>query len=63
MNNEITLNNQEVISIISTLKEIKPRGFDSMNRVVGLVMFFEDKLKQQQDPAKQMAEVTNNGTN
>lgn len=44
MNNEITLSNQEVVSIISTLKEIKPRGFDSMNRVVGLVMFFENKL-------------------
>lgn len=62
MNNEITLSNQEVVSIIGTLKQIKPRGFDSMNRVVGLVMFLESKLNQQPDPVKQMAEVTNNGT-
>ena len=62
MNNEITLSNQEVVSIISTIKEIKPRGFDSMNRVVGLVMFFENKLNQQPDPVEQMAEVKNNGT-
>lgn len=63
MNNEITLSNQEVVSVINTIKEIKPRGFDSMNRIVGLAMFFENKLNQQPDPVKQMAEVTNNGTN
>lgn len=63
MNNEITLSNQEVVSVINTIKEIKPRGFDSMNRIVGLVMFFENKLNQQPDPIEQMAEVTNNGTN
>lgn len=63
MNNEITLSNQEVVSIVSTIKQIKPRGFDSMNRVVGLVMFFESKLNQQPEPVEQMAEVTNNGTN
>lgn len=63
MNNEITLSNQEVVSVINTIKEIKPRGFDSMNRIVGLVMFFENKLNQQPDTIEQMAEVTNNGTN
>lgn len=44
MNNEITLSNQEVSSVINTLKEIKPRGFNSMDRLVGLVMFFQNKL-------------------
>lgn len=35
----------EVIqSIILTLKEIDVRGFDSMNRLVGLVIFFENLL-------------------
>lgn len=35
----------EVIQrIIFTLKEIDVRGFDSMNRLVGLVMLFEDIL-------------------
>ena len=63
MNDEIILSNQEVVSVINTIKEIKPRGFDSMNRIVGLVMFFENKLNQQPDPIEQMAEVTNNGTN
>lgn len=43
-NETITLSNQETISVINTLKEIKPRGFKSMDRLVGLVMFFENKL-------------------
>lgn len=44
MNNEIILSEQEVASIISTLKQINPRGFKSMDRIVGLVMFFQNKL-------------------
>lgn len=64
MENElITINNQEVLTVINTLKEIKPRGFKSMDRVVGLVMFFEQKLNQQPNPVNQTAEVTNDGTN
>ncbi len=43
-NETITLSNQETVSVINTLKEIKPRGFKSMDRLVGLVMFFESKL-------------------
>lgn len=34
-----------IYKIINTLKEIDARGFDSMNRLVGLVMYFEDLLK------------------
>ena len=64
MDNEtITLQKQEVYTVINTLKKIKPDGFKSMDRVVGLVMFFEQKLNQQPDPVNQTAEVTNDGTN
>lgn len=62
-NDTITLNNQEVVSVINTLKKIRPDGFKSMDRVVGLVMFFEGKLNQQPDQIEQMAEVMNDGTN
>ena len=45
MNHEIS--EDAIQSVINTLKGIKVRGFDSMNRLVGLVMFFENILKQQ----------------
>ena len=62
MDNEtVILQKQEVYTVINTLKKIRPDGFKSMDRVVGLVMFFENKLQQHPDPAKQMAEVVNNG--
>lgn len=38
------LKDEIIQSIISTLKEIDVRGFESMNRLVGLVMFFENVL-------------------
>lgn len=61
MENElITINNQEVLTVINTLKEIKPRGFKSMDRLVGLVMFFEGKLKTSE--MKQAVEVENHGS-
>lgn len=60
-NKTVNITEEEATAIISTLKEIKVRGFDSMDRLVGLVMFFENKLQQHSDPAKQMAEVVNNG--
>lgn len=44
MNHEISDN--AIQSVIETLKGIKVRGFDSMNRLVGLVMFFENILNQ-----------------
>lgn len=44
MNREIS--EGEIQSVITTLKGIKVRGFDSMNRLVGLVMFFENILNQ-----------------
>ena len=60
-NKTVNITEEEATAIISTLKEIKVRGFDSMDRLVGLVMFFENKLQQHSDPSKQMAEVVNNG--
>lgn len=44
MNHEIS--EAAIQSVITTLKGIKVRGFDSMNRLVGLVMFFENILNQ-----------------
>ena len=61
MDNEtITIRKQEVYSVITTLKKIKPSGFKSMDKIVGLVMFFEDKLKSNE--MKQAVEVEENGT-
>lgn len=60
MNDNMTLNASEVEAIIKTLKGIKVRGFDSMDKVVGLVMFFENKMKQ--DNSMPPIEVENNGT-
>ena len=38
------LNKETIFSIIKTLKELDVRGYDSMNRLVGLVMLFETIL-------------------
>ena len=38
------LSQNMILSIIQTLKEMDVRGFDSMNRVVGLVGLFEHIL-------------------
>ena len=40
------LNQNMILSIIQTLKEMDVRGFDSMNRLVGLVALFENILNQ-----------------
>ena len=40
------MNRQTLISIIRTLKEIDVRGYESMNRLVGLVGFFERVLEE-----------------
>lgn len=39
----VKLTEKEVDSVISTLKQIDVRGFDSMDRLVGLVLFFKNK--------------------
>lgn len=60
-NEKVTLQKQEVYTVINTLKKIRPDGFKSMDRVVGLVMFFENKLNQQPEPTEHTAEVTDDG--
>lgn len=40
------LANETIYSIIRTLKEMDVRGYDSMNRLVGLVMLFESILNE-----------------
>ena len=38
------IDSNTVFSVIKTLKELDVRGYDSMNRLVGLVMLFESIL-------------------
>lgn len=38
------IDNNTIFSVIKTLKELDVRGYDSMNRLVGLVMLFESIL-------------------
>ena len=56
MNHEIS--EAMLTSVIETLKGIKVRGFDSMNRLVGLVMFFENIFNQPpiNEPADEIKE-------
>lgn len=49
------LNRETILSVIKTLKELDVRGYDSMNRLVGLVMLFETILNN--PPADQQEEV------
>ena len=56
----VKLTEREIASVISTLKQIDVRGFDSMDRLVGLVLFFnKKKLVMEADNA---LEVQDNGT-
>lgn len=57
----IKLTEQELDSIISTLKSIDVRGFESMDRLVGLVLFFSKKKTVME--AANAVEVKDNGTN
>ena len=57
----IKLTEQELDSIISTLKSIDVRGFESMDRLVGLVLFLSKKKTVME--AADAVEINNNGTN
>lgn len=46
---EHKISNDVIISVLRTLKQIDVRGFDSMNRLVGLVMLFEGILNEKPD--------------
>jgi len=52
----ITLSEELVQRVINTLKELDVRGFDSMDRVVGLVTMFENIRAQARQFAIQQAE-------
>ena len=47
-----------IMRVIATLKEIDVRGFDSMNRLVGLVMLFENVLQNMSEKAAQEEQET-----
>ena len=57
----IKLTEQELDSIISTLKSIDVRGSESMDRLVGLVLFLSKKKTVME--AADAVEVKDNGTN
>ena len=52
------LNENMITRVIATLKEIDVRGFDSMNRLVGLVMLFENVLQNMSEQAAQEGQET-----
>lgn len=58
----IVLNGYEIQAILNTLKKIKVKGFNSMDRLVGLVSFFQNKLKENnlttEEPEKTETEET-----
>lgn len=56
----VKLTEREIDSVVSTLKQIDVRGFDSMDRLVGLVLFFKNKKLTME--AAQAVEVKGNGT-
>lgn len=51
------LNQNMILSIIQTLKEMDVRGFDSMNRLVGLVALFENILNNPVEDKSEEIEV------
>lgn len=53
---EHKISNDVIFAVIKTLKEIDVRGFDSMNRLVGLVMLFENILNSKEDTDVSMQE-------
>ena len=57
----IKLTEQELSNVVATIKQLDVRGFDSMDRLVGLVAFFEEKYKISK--AAQAVEDKDNGTN
>lgn len=52
----ITLKRELIQQMVNTLKAIKPRGYESMDRIVGLVMLLESIIKQADEMAKKQAE-------
>ena len=47
------IDNNTIFSVIKTLKEMDVRGYESMNRLVGLVMLFESILNEQPEKGQE----------
>ena len=57
-----TIPEDVIKSVLVTLKAIDVRGFDSMNRLVGLVMLFEQIMQTPvTQPVKEIAEEKTEG--
>lgn len=52
----ITLKRELIQQMVNTLKAIEPRGYDSMEKTVSLVMLLESILSQADEMAKKQAE-------
>ena len=59
---QVTINAQTIIQIIRTLKSIKVRGYESMDKIVGLVILFENMLNSASEAAAPNLEVVPGGT-
>ena len=54
---EVRISAQYLQQIIATLKRIKVRGYDSMDKLVGLVILFENLASNAEEAQRQQAEV------
>lgn len=54
----LILTEQDVRDILFTLRKIKPRNFNSMDRLVALVKYFEDKVISQHNITTQPQQQT-----
>lgn len=54
---EVRINMQYLQQIIATLKSLKVRGYDSMDKLVGLVILFENLANNAEEAQRQQAEV------
>lgn len=42
----MTLTQKEIEAILNTLEAIEVKGFDNMNRLMALIQFFKEKIKE-----------------
>ena len=61
MNTIINIPEEIITRTVFTLKQIDVRGYDSMDRLVGLVMMFENILDQAHQQIQQMQENAQEG--
>ena len=54
---KVQLSVRDIAAVVDTLKNIDVRGYDSMNRLVATVVFFENMLNAAQDGIGQSPEA------